>query len=313
MSKVPPTLQKIGENGLLRRLLPRLPSAPGIEVGPGDDCAVVHLPGQKEDWLVTVDPVIEGIHFLPDIKPEWIGRKAVSRSVSDIAAMGGRPCYLLVSLMAPPQTPLFTIEGIYRGIRAVARHFDMGVLGGDTAQGPTLEVHVTVMGLVKHGEAVLRSGAKAEDRLYVTGTLGGSYLPGETKHLLFTPRIKEGAFLAKRHFASAMMDLSDGIATDLPRLLAASNCGVELFLDRIPISAVAAKTAEPLKHALEDGEDFELLFTAPPSKCAALERQWKKQFLHTRLTCIGRILADPKQHNIPGGGYQHFNSANSNA
>ena len=309
------TLRAIGENGLLRKILPRLPQRPGTRVGPGDDCAVVRVPGQ-DDWLFTTDPVIERRHFLPDTSARLVGRKAIARAVSDIAAMGGEPLWILVNLVAPAATPLARIQGLYAGMIAAARKWHLGILGGDTAEGDTLELHITGVGRIPRGTAVLRSGARAGDLVYVTGALGGAYLPGARHHLLFEPRLEPGRFLAANQFATAMMDLSDGLAADLPRLLDASRRGVLLNGAAIPFSRAARKTRQPLHHALCDGEDFELLFTVSARNRARFDAAWQRKFPRLPATCIGTVLADPGRRclRFPDGtwipfhpgGYQHF-------
>ncbi|MDR0994300.1 MAG: thiamine-phosphate kinase [Verrucomicrobiota bacterium] len=300
------TLHDIGENTLLKMLLPTLPQNRGLVVGPGDDCAVIRIPGAKDDLLLTTDPVIEGRHFLPETPLPLVGRKAVSRAISDIAAMGGLPQYLLVNLVAPSSTPLSHIQALYRGIAQAARTFHLGIAGGDTAQGPILELHITAVGRIPRGQAILRSGAKCGNLLYVTGRLGGAYLPGSRRHLTFTPRVEAGRFLSRHRFATAMMDVSDGLATDLPRLLDASRKGIQLDLNAIPLSTAARRTTAPLHHALADGEDFELIFTISATRQKPFESAWARQFPRLAATQIGRILANPHQRNIPVGGYQHF-------
>ena len=310
------TLRDIGENGLLRGILPRLPQRPDVVVGPGDDCAVVRAPGSRSDWLFTTDPVIERRHFLPETPARLVGRKAIARAVSDIAAMGGTPLWILVDLVAPASTPLARIRGLYDGMIAAAKKWDLAILGGDTAEGDVLELHVAGVGRIPRGAAVLRSGARPGDLVYATGALGGAYLPGCRHHLLFEPRLEAGRFLAEREFATAMMDLSDGLAADLPRLLDASKRGVRLEAAAIPISRAARKTQQPLRHALCDGEDFELLFTLSPAKRAIFEVIWATRFPRLPATCIGEILASPRQRllHLPDGstapfrpgGYQHF-------
>ena len=311
-----PTLRDIGENGLLRGLLPRLPQRPDTLVGPGDDCAVVRVHGSPDDWLFTTDPVIERRHFLPSTPARLVGRKAIARAVSDIAAMGGTPLWILIDLVAPAATPLARIRGLYDGLIAAAKQWNLGILGGDTAEGDTLELHITGVGRIPRNSAVLRSGARAGDLVYVTGTLGGAYLPGSRHHLLFEPRLEAGRVLAAKKFATAMMDLSDGLAADLPRLLDASQRGVRLEATAIPLSRAARKTPHPLRHALGDGEDFELLFTVAPRNRARFEAAWKRNFPKLPASCIGAILANPKQRLIllpdgssapfHPGGYQHF-------
>ncbi|MDD2240923.1 MAG: thiamine-phosphate kinase [Kiritimatiellae bacterium] len=310
------TLRDIGENGLLRELLPLLPQRSDTPVGPGDDCAVVRLPLSPHDRLFTTDPVIENRHFLPKTPAHLVGRKAIARAVSDIAAMGGEPLWILINLVAPGDTPLTRIRGLYTGMIAAAHQWNLGILGGDTSEGTTLELHITAIGRVPRGLAVLRSGARARHALYVTGALGGACLPGARHHLLFEPRLAAGRFLAEEQFASAMMDISDGLATDLPRLLDASRRGCFLETAAIPLSRAARKTEAPLHHALCDGEDFELLFTVAPSKIERFEAAWQRRFPDLPATRIGTILASPHQRHmrhadgtttplLPGG-YQHF-------
>lgn len=311
-----PTLREIGENKLLRGLLPRLPQRADTLVGPGDDCAVVRVPGSADDWLFTTDPVIERRHFLPTTPARLVGRKAIARAVSDVAAMGGTPLWILVDLVAPAATPVARIRGLYAGLIAAARRWNLGILGGDTAEGDVLELHITGIGRIPRGTVVLRAGARAGDLVYVTGALGGAYLPGCRHHLLFEPRLEAGRFLAEKKFATAMMDLSDGLAADLPRLLDASKRGVRLDAAAIPLSRAARKMPHPLRHALCDGEDFELLFTVPPNARARFESAWKKRFPRLPATRIGEILGNPRQRQIRlpdgtlapfrPGGYQHF-------
>ena len=310
------TLRDIGENGLLRGILPLLPQRPDVAVGPGDDCAVVRVSGSSDDWLFTTDPVIERRHFLPETPARLVGRKAIARAVSDVAAMGGTPQWILVDLVAPAATPLARIRGLYAGMIAAAKTWNLAILGGDTAEGDVLELHITGVGRLPRGSAVLRSGARAGDLVYVTGALGGAYLPGCRHHLTFEPRLEAGRFLAEKKFATAMMDLSDGLAADLPRLLDASKRGVRLEAAAIPLSRAARKTPHPLHHALCDGEDFELLFTVSPKNRARFEAAWKRKFPKLPATGIGVILSERKQRllhlsdgsttPLRSGGYQHF-------
>ena len=312
------TLRDIGENALLRQILPRLPLRRDVLTGPGDDCAVVRIPGAPHDYLFTTDPVIEHRHFLPDTPPRLVGRKAIARAVSDIAAMGGTPLWTLVNLVAPAATPLLRIRSLYHGMIAAAKRWDLSILGGDTAEGDTLELHITCVGCVPRGTALLRSGARPGDLLYVTGTLGGAWLPGSRHHLLFEPRLEAGRFLAGNRFATAAMDLSDGLAADLPRLLDASRCGALVDAARLPLAPNIRKAREPLRHALGDGEDFELLFTVSRRQRARFEAAWTRQFPQLPATRIGQLLASPRRRLLllPGGqsvplrpgGFQHFRS-----
>jgi thiamine-monophosphate kinase len=281
------TLRQIGEVDLIRRLAGRLKSRSDVVVGVGDDAAVVRGQGPY-DLVLTSDPVIEGVHFLPGAQGRKIGHKAMGRVLSDLAAMGAEPLWALVDLVAPPRTNVRRIQDIYSGATRLADRHGLVLVGGDTTRGPVLELHVFSVGRVPRGTALLRSGARKGDGLYVTGTLGGS---GEGRHLVFEPRVKEGQWLRAQGWARSLMDVSDGLALDARRLAKASGVGVELYADRIPISQAARKNSTPKKsweRALCEGEDFELLFTVPARKQKTFERAWKKKF-PLRCTCIGRI------------------------
>jgi thiamine-monophosphate kinase len=267
-------------------------------VGTGDDCAVVRIPGAKHDLVYTTDAVIEGVHFGPKDDPKLIGHKAVGRVLSDFASMGADALHILINLVAPATCPVARIEGIYRGAVRLARQFGVAMVGGDTAKGRTLELHVFGVGSVPRGRAVLRSGAKPGDAIYVTGRLGGS-LSG--RHLSFVPRLKEGRWLQQGAWASSMIDLSDGLATDLRHIMNASGVGADLVESAIPRSRDCS-----LRQAVTDGEDFELLFTVSARKAQSFERAWKKTF-RLPVSRIGRIL---RGGNVPSllqqHGFEHF-------
>jgi thiamine-monophosphate kinase len=285
-----------------------------VVAGIGDDCAVVRAGhGARFDWLLKSDPVIEGVHFTPQAKPEAVGHKAIGRVLSDLAAMGGEPLWILIDLVAPAGTPVSRLERIYRGAARLARRHGVAIVGGDTARGPTLELHVFAVGRVPRGQAVLRSGAKPGNVIYVTGSLGGS-LAG--RHLAFEPRLREGQWLMKKRWVTAMMDVSDGLAADVPRLVAASRVGAALEAGHIPVSAAARRAGQgltTLEHALGDGEDFELLFTVKAGEAAAFEKAWRAQF-KLRCTRIGfvtrkagvSLVAAGKAHPLTHHGYDHF-------
>jgi thiamine-monophosphate kinase len=308
------TIVDLGERALIRRLAGGGKRAAGVAVGIGDDCAVVRLPGAKVDLLYTTDAVIEGIHFHPGTPPARIGHKAAGRALSDIAAMGGDPRYLLVNLVARPDTPLPVVDGIYRGMRRLLARHGAAIIGGDTARGPGLEVHVFGVGTAPRGTAVRRAGARPGHVLFVTGTLGGS-LRG--RHLAFPPRVDEGRWLRRGGWASAMIDLSDGLATDLPHLAEACGVGARLDPARIPVSAAARRMADgraPLDHALRDGEDYELLFAVSRRRAGALPAAWRRAF-RTPLTAVGDLVRKPgvwlaaagrPPQRLAGAAYEHF-------
>lgn len=304
------TLSSLGENAFLQHLLPTLATRRDVLTGAGDDCAVTHLPGTDFDFLFTTDPLIEGRHYAPGTSPAQIGRKAIHRAISDIAAMGGTPRWLLIGLTAPPDFPLARIRAIYRALNQAAARWQLAIIGGDTAQSRDFALHVTAIGTAPHRRAVLRATARPGDALYVTGTLGGNWRRGSKRHLTFTPRIAEGAFLAEHRFARAMMDLSDGLSTDLQRLAAASDIGAELHAAAIPRTPRAT-----LEDALHEGEDYELLFAVPPAQCSALEAAWEKTFPLIPLSRIGcctkqctltLIQPDEKHTTLSPNGFQHF-------
>ena len=305
------TIGQIGELALIERIRDLLPAGkPGL-TGAGDDCAVI--PGTAEDLVLTSDPVIEGEHFLAGTSGQSLGHKAVGRVLSDVAAMGGEPRWLLVDLVAPADTPVVLIDQIYAGMTALAQQYGASIVGGDIARGPVLELHIFGVGSVPSGRAILRSGGSPGDGLYVTGALGGS-LAG--RHLSFTPRVSEGRWL--REWATAMMDVSDGLASDLKRLCAMSEVGCEMAAPLIPVSDAAAQPAGPRKpyeHALYDGEDFELVFSVSPSREAEFQERWAQTFdlACTRIGTLtpkasGILLVDAEGLRLPltGSGYEHF-------
>ena len=310
------TLSQLGELNIIAHLRKHLRTGEGLITGIGDDCAVVRTtPDAAEDLLLTSDAVIESRHFLPTDPPAAIGRKAISRALSDIAAMGGSPRWALIDLVAPPNLPLATLDELYAAAAERAHAFGLTIVGGDTSAAPLLELHVFAIGTVPRDKAILRSGARPGDAIFVTGSLGGSRFG---KHMHFTPRLPEGQWL--RDYASAMIDISDGLATDLRHLTTASTCGATLEISQIPISNDAQQMTNdisPLEHALTDGEDFELLFTVPAPKAAALLAAWP--FPQTPVTRIGTITAPPNQiqlrdpqgkpSNLEIKGFEHFTTS----
>ncbi|MFM1942963.1 MAG: Thiamine-monophosphate kinase [Verrucomicrobiota bacterium] len=308
----------MNEFELLARLLQNLPGDPSTLVGPGDDCAVLNLGVTDKSFLLKTDAVVEGIHFTPDTEPQLVGRKALARCLSDIAAMAGTPTHALITLGLPQKPNLAYTEALYSGIKELAATYHVTIAGGETTTSPQHSfVSVSLLGWCPKDQCILRSGAQPGDAIFVTGTLGGSLQ--SLHHLHFTPRLTEARWLAQHFPVTAMIDISDGLAGDAPHLLNASHCGAELLAKAIPISR-AAKLLHPgkpeaaLRAALTDGEDFELLFTLPPSHAVPLADAWRKQFPEIRLSCIGRVLQDTQlrmrtRHGLIPlklHGYQHF-------
>jgi thiamine-monophosphate kinase len=289
------------------------PASPRAPFGIGDDCAVV--PSTGRPMLITTDPVIYGKHFDDAVPARAVGAKLLKRNLSDIAAMGGRPVAAVISLALAADTNVAWLREFYLGLAATARRYGVGIVGGDITQGPAgfFGAFLTLHGEAVGPRVVTRGGAMPGDRIYVTGKLGGSLLG---HHYKFTPRLAEGAWLAKRSEVCAMMDVSDGLAKDLDSLtpdgLAPAICE-----SAVPISAAARKCADetkqtPLFHALGDGEDYELLvvvcYRADEEK---FHRAWAKRFPRVSLTKIGTFA---KKDAMPKGavrlvdysGYEHL-------
>ena len=236
----------MNEDEIIRKLQRRSPLI-------GDDCAVIPGP-PGQDLLLKADLSIEGVHFTRDLKPDLIGARAVARSLSDIAAMGGTPLYCLISIAIAPWTDARWIDGFYRGVYKLLRKSKASLAGGDISHADQFVCDVMLCGSVTKGKALRRSGTKTGDAIYVSGPLGGwRHKPA------IVPRLDFGRKLVG--LATACMDISDGLALDLHRLCLAS--GVAAELDRVPLLKGAT-----LDEALHDGEDYELLFTAPARKKA---------------------------------------------
>ena len=271
------TVRSVGEVRLIARLKRRLRQPASVLVGIGDDAAVLAGAGRQR-LLFACDMLVEGVHFRRhDLPAEWIGWKALACNISDIAAMGGQPRWAVVSLGLPPGTPLAFVDRLYAGLARCARRFGVAVVGGDTVRAPQVIVDVAILGEVRPEHLTLRSGVRVGDWLFVTGRLGGSYRSG--RHARFTPRLAEARRLVQRVRVHAMMDLSDGLASDLWQLSRASRVTLQVASARIPV-ARAAKTVD---HALMDGEDFELLFAVSPRQAKRLPRRLGS----CAITCIG--------------------------
>jgi thiamine-monophosphate kinase len=243
-----------------------------LTVGLGDDMAL--LPPAPHGTLLAADMIMDGVHFdLKQAGPQLAGRKALAVNLSDIAAMAGTPTSVTVCLALPRNGGEQLAKEIMRGMLPLAEQFGVAIAGGDTNswEGP-LVISVTITGTPHEHGSVLRGGAKAGDWICVTGDLGGSIT---SKHLNFTPRINEAKTLHRQFGLTAMLDLSDGLGSDLRHILRASDTGAIIDKTMIPISAAAIDAAKQspktaLDHALSDGEDFELCFTLPPAAGAAL-------------------------------------------
>lgn len=291
--------------------------------GVGDDCAVINLP-RDHDTLVTTDFTLEGVHFRRAWhKPEVVGRRCLTRGLSDIAAMGGIPVAVFLSLALPRTLPQRWVDGFMEGLLRLASEFNVPLTGGDTAQSPSgVLADIIVMGSVPHGGAILRSTARPGDRIYVTGELGGS-AAGVTalqktgkvrpdyylRHFHPTPRVALGRLLRERKLASAMIDLSDGLSTDLAHICEESRVGARIQSSAIPRATVGMPSRSVgLTLALHGGEDYELLFTARAKKHIPSSARG------VRITPIGEITRQRKMTIVRDGiestfaprGWEHF-------
>jgi thiamine-monophosphate kinase len=294
------SMHELGEDEVVRRLLAQLPPAPhDLRVGPGDDCAVV--PFSRTQWqLLKTDAIIEGVHFLRGENFRRVGWKAIARVVSDFAAMGGMARWFLVTMSIPPSYTIDELEALYQGMADCAAAHQASIVGGETtgvSSPAPLGISIAATGVVKKSQLVLRSTAQRGDVIFITGKLGGS-LAG--RHLDFLPRVRESQWLTQHRFATAMMDLSDGLAKDLPRLAMASSVGFQIDLSALPCHDGCSP-----HQALNDGEDYELLFTVSPSRARSLQRKWPLAFPGIPLTCIGHIVEKDQSMQLRGG-WDHF-------
>jgi len=337
----------------------------GVKLGIGDDAALVSVK-RGHELILTTDMSIEGIHFLNGVHPaEAVGHRALARSLSDVAAMGGVPRYVLVSLAISREAGRKWISRFYRGMQALARRFEVRLVGGDTAVVPAgTVIDVLVAGEVPKGKALRRSGARAGDLIYVSGRLGLSALglrllrnkqPGPVKvaqasrpvlqagqaqprvavplaearvpvplareaiqaHLYPEPQCALGRFLSRRGLASALIDVSDGLSTDLSRLCTASGVGARLWATKIPGPSLPC-TADSLQLALHGGEDYRLVFTVPRREASHLPSKFEGHLLYHLGEIEGSkgvklIAADGKVRTLAPGGWDHFRSLNASS
>jgi len=291
-------LVDIGESGLVERILGRLARGPGVVRGAGDDTAVLDV-GGKELLLFTVDTLVEEVHFSRAYgSMRDVGAKALAVNLSDVAAMGGRPAYAVVSLAVPAQTAVADIDDLYAGLAGTAARYGVSLVGGDTVRHPHgLVITVALLGLAGRERVLYRTGAAPGDLFYVTGSLGASAaglfllqnpspacppeVEGRLKkaHLSPEPRAAAGGLLGVSGVVSAAEDISDGLALTVAHICAAGGVGARLLADRVPLSPEARRFGaavgrDPLEWALFGGEDYELLFTVQPGAAAeGLERE----------------------------------------
>ena len=325
-------IEKLGEFGLIERIRKAAPKGHGVRIGIGDDAA--WLDCRSRTFLLTADLLIEGIHF----KLEWstfysLGYKTLAVNLSDIAAMGGTPAYLTLSLGIPSDFTTKEIDEFYRGIRFLAARSGVSLAGGDTSAADRFFISASLIGHCPYAP-VLRSGAKPGDDLYVTGTLGDSALGLELikkknrhkqrgaaaylirRHQFPSARLRAGALLARERLARAMIDVSDGLLQDLSHLCKASTVGAEVWENALPLSSAYKKLAGKKRagYGLAGGEDYELLFCVRPRDKGRLEKI--KRRLGVPITRIGKCLPAGEGVKVVDGrggavslslrGYDHF-------
>ena len=305
----------------------------GLRVGIGDDCAVFSL-AADEELVITTDTLVSGVHFPEDSAAELVGQRALRVNLSDIAAMGGHACWFMLALTLPNDDESW-LQAFCDGLFSAAREYGCGLIGGNTTRGP-LTISITACGRLPRGQALLRSGASADDEIYVTGTLGdaaaalrvigssaalGPANENDNSAWLLkrywqpSPRLAEGLIL--RGLASAAIDISDGLLADLGHLADASGLGAELWLDALPESsalrAVVTDCVDRHALAVTGGDDYELCFTVSPQRVSLLEAEISAGRLSA--SRVGRMVTDKgvrcydnsgKQVNFVKSGYQHF-------
>jgi thiamine-monophosphate kinase len=319
------SLDVTSEEELIHRIARAVPSQMGrgkglVSLGIGDDAAILS-PRRRFEWLVSCDAFVEGVHFLTGVHPtDSVGFKSLERAASDLVAMGGRPRFFLLTWALPKGHTGPWLDSFLCGMARAADSLGMRLIGGDTTTGEIVALSITVIGQVEEKKAVTRCGAQPGDLVYVSGKLGRAQLGlelalrgrrtrdgGKRKsgdqmaailepHLYPRIRVELGLWLAMRRIPSAMIDLSDGLSTDLGRLCRASRVGAKLYADRIPSVEVPSALAKllprrgRLQRALHGGEDYELLFTVPQSK----EKKLRRAPGAGELTCIGEVTGNQK-------------------
>lgn len=257
----------------------------GVIKGIGDDAAVVKQSKNKYS-LYTCDSLVSGVHFSKEyFSPYQIGSKAVVVNLSDIAAMGGKPKHMLVSLFLPKDTAGKFIDELYKGLADECKKYNVDIIGGNISKSNQFIIDIFLIGEVIPKNLLLRSGAQVGDAVMVTGTLGDSAI---SKHLTPIPRVREGMLLAKSGMVTSMIDISDGLSSDIQHICDESNSGVKLFLENLPVSNGVEKLT-----ALNGGEDYELCFTTPLKNVLYLSKLLKKK-TGTEITVVGEITTSKK-------------------
>jgi thiamine-monophosphate kinase len=331
-------IKEIGEFNLIKRMSAIL-GAPrrSVIAGIGDDAAVLRPPEGKL-LLVTTDMLVEDVHFsLATATAFQIGWKSLAANISDVAAMGGEPTYAFVSIGFPRDTTAEFVDELYSGMSEIAEEYSVDIVGGDTVSSPEVIINVSLLGEVEEKNCVLRSGAKPGDAICVTGDVGGSSagleilqrglsIKGTEKHLMPKPRVREGRLLARSSYVTSMIDVSDGVASEIHHVCEQSKTGAHILMKDIPLSSNILPVAKlinknPYDFALSGGEDYELLFTCYADRFQFLQNQVFRT-CGTHITRIGYILYDSasitiedeygKTTSLEPKGYDHFASSKSN-
>ncbi len=332
-------LKVTSENGLIRLLQHRYPAqSPLLKKGIGDDAAVIRPRNSKEYWLITSDMLLEGVDFHTEwTTPRRLGFKCISVNLSDLAAMGARPRFFTVSLAVPAGISERWILEFYDGLTDPAGSKGAQLIGGDLSRSKNgILISITALGESLNRKVLYRSGGRNGDLLYVTGILGrsaaglkllqdgslrarsGPQRDAIQVHQMPEPRCEAAVWLSQCGMVHCMMDLSDGLSMDLPRMCAASGVGAEVLLDALPLFAESRRWGcDPAELALHGGEDYELLFAVPSSKSRLFERSYPSEF--PKITKIGKMTRDAgsllitesgkSSRQLPGHGYDHFHAA----
>jgi len=274
---------------LISNMKSQLLTSPWVTLGVGDDAAILRCPDDHE-VVITTDLLLDGVHFLTaEHSLQQIARKSLAANVSDIAAMAGEPVAAFVSLGLPRNWSAEQADQLFSELARAAKEFQVVIAGGDTTSwNAPLSINVALYGLLPRTKAICRDGAKIDDIICVSGPLGGSILG---RQFTFTPRVHEARWLAENFRPHAMLDISDGLISDLGHILAASGVGAEIHADSVPIAEEARELngdRTPLEHALSDGEDFELLWTMAPDMFQQLQHAIDRP---VDVFPVGRIVA----------------------
>lgn len=296
-------ISKLGEFGLIAKFRRQIKGDASVIKGPGDDCAVLKF-NSANYLLFTCDMLVEGVDFRKKEDPYLVGRKAAAVSVSDIAACCGSPRYMVASVGLPRKASVNYADKLFKGMLELCKEYRVNIVGGDLSRAEKLVIDVSMLGMVKKKDLVLRGGARKSDVIFTTGRLGGSI---KGKHLRFTPRVKEAEFLIKNFKINSMIDISDGLAQDLGHILEESKAGALLYEQLIPLS----KEARSLRDGLFMGEDFELLFTMPPGDAGKLLRRKDPLFspigeIVDRSRGLKLIDKNGKVKTLAVKGFRHF-------